>query len=229
MENFILEVHAGDNFTETSKVAQKISNARSGQNVEFVFNCITCVVSRETNLELLQRDYNNADIMEWTTVGPDCIEIYSPELQAEIAEKERAQEEEQRKWHEKWEKEEQDKKAKFLQKIEDVELELSDPNYLAEQERINDDPYGGRCVSYAKEWARLMQKEIADGKPLSEIAAKTSHEADYDGITGFMYGAAVHILSKSWKHGEELRIWHNKQYGKEEGEGVVNPAVITIS
>jgi len=47
------------------------------------------------------------------------------------------------------------------------------------------------------------------------------------GITGFMYGCAVNLLSQCWKHGEELRKWHNKEYGHE-GDGVVNPAVFTI-
>ena len=58
-------------------------------------------------------------------------------------------------------------------------------------------------------------------------AEKCSHDADTDGITGFMYGAAVSILSNHWKYGELLRKWHNKEYGHE-GDGVVNPAVLTI-
>jgi len=34
-----------------------------------------------------------------------------------------------------------------------------------------------------------------------------------------MYGAAVAILSKVWKHGEELRRWHNlKTQIGDEGE-----------
>ena len=59
-------------------------------------------------------------------------------------------------------------------------------------------------------------------------ADKLSHEADVEGITGFMYGCAVSILSQCWKYGEELRKWHNKEYNYE-GDGVVNPAVFTIS
>lgn len=88
--------------------------------------------------------------------------------------------------------------------------------------------YSRGVVDYAELWARLMQKELAGGKTIIECADETSHKADTDGITGFMYGAAVSALSKFWKHGEELRKWHNKEYGHE-GDGVVNPAVLTIS
>jgi hypothetical protein len=62
---------------------------------------------------------------------------------------------------------------------------------------------------------------------LREIAEPTSFELGFLGITGFMYGAAVQILSKCWKHGEDLRKWHNNEYGHE-GEGVVNPAILTL-
>ena len=52
-------------------------------------------------------------------------------------------------------------------------------------------------------------------------AKQLSYEADRDGITGFMYGAAVSILSQYWEYGECLRKWHNKDYGYD-GDGVVN-------
>lgn len=62
-----------------------------------------------------------------------------------------------------------------------------------------------------------------------EVAERTSREADIDGLTGFMYSAAVSVLSSTWVHGEMLRKWHNKSYGVAESEeGVVNPAILTI-
>ena len=72
-----------------------------------------------------------------------------------------------------------------------------------------------------------MEEQIEKGEKLEDIAGKLSQEADEDGITGFMYGAAVSILSECWIYGEDLRRWHNKDYGYV-GNGVVNPAVITI-
>ena len=89
------------------------------------------------------------------------------------------------------------------------------------------DPYSNAVVQYAKKWAELMESRIASGEKLIDIADSTSHEADTEGITGFMYGCAVNALSQLWEHGEELRKWHNKEYDYE-GDGVVNPAILTI-
>lgn len=58
-------------------------------------------------------------------------------------------------------------------------------------------------------------------------ADRLSREADTEGITGFMYGCAVSILSQCWEYGEYLRKWHNKKYDYD-GDGAVNPAVITV-
>jgi hypothetical protein len=101
--------------------------------------------------------------------------------------------------------------------------------------RNNTDPYGRRCYTYAEDWAKLMETEMAGGPAVADCAEATSHEADTDGITGFMYGAAVSILSNCWEHGEELRKWHNldMQIGNEgakanESGGVLNPALLSI-
>lgn len=89
------------------------------------------------------------------------------------------------------------------------------------------DGYSYGIVKYAQRWAELMESEIEGGKAVREIADRTSHEADTDGITGFMYGCAVQALSHFWEYGEDLRKWHNKEYDYS-GDGVVNPAVLTI-
>lgn len=92
---------------------------------------------------------------------------------------------------------------------------------------INNDPYGSGVVRYAERWANMMEQEMESGKSLIEIAYSTSNKADTEGITGYMYGCAVSILSKVWENGEELRKWHNKEYGYD-GDGIVNPAIITV-
>lgn len=58
-------------------------------------------------------------------------------------------------------------------------------------------------------------------------ADRLSREADTEGITIFMYGVAVSILSQCWEFGEYLRKWHNGEYNYD-GDGMVNPAIITI-
>ncbi len=99
----------------------------------------------------------------------------------------------------------------------------------------NQHPYGAAGYRFAARWAAFMEREMASGKKLEEVAEATSHEADDDGITGFMYGCAVSVLSHVWVHGEELRKWHNlsSQIGHE-GEkankegGVLNPALLNF-
>ena len=96
----------------------------------------------------------------------------------------------------------------------------------------NLDPYGHASFTYAERWAEMMENiiESSTDEPMKVIvdnADRLSHEADTEGITGFMYGCAVSILSHCWKYGEELRKWHNKVYNYE-GDGIVNPAVLTI-
>ena len=108
------------------------------------------------------------------------------------------------------------------------------PEMQAEYDRglaNNQDPYGKAVYDFANRWADMLEAEIEKNndpeKVINELAKKTSHDADTDGITGFMYGCAVSILSDCWVYGEILRKWHNKEY-EYDGDGVVNPAILTI-
>lgn len=99
----------------------------------------------------------------------------------------------------------------------------------------NQDPYGNAVYRYASEWATRMEAKLTDGAKLEDIAETCSRAADDEGITGFMYGAAVSILSQAWQHGEALRRWHNlaTQIGNEgekanESGGTLNPALLNI-
>lgn len=97
----------------------------------------------------------------------------------------------------------------------------------------NDDPYSSCVFRYAERWAGMMEEGFLNSEDtISEFmeknADKLSHDSDTEGITGFMYGCAVSILSQCWKYGDALKEWHNKQYNYE-GDGVVNPAVLSVS
>lgn len=96
----------------------------------------------------------------------------------------------------------------------------------------NDDAYGRAAFTYAERWAEALEVEIDKNggdakKAIIENADRLSHESDEEGITEFMYGCAVSILSHCWEYGEHLRKWHNKEDGYE-GDGVVNPAIMTV-
>lgn len=90
----------------------------------------------------------------------------------------------------------------------------------------NQDPYGSGVVRFAERWAELMEKELEEGKLLIDIAGITENQADTEGITGFVYGVAVNVLSHAWKYGEDLRDWHNRKYSYD-GSGVVNPVIMS--
>ena len=98
----------------------------------------------------------------------------------------------------------------------------------------NTDGYGGGVIRFAERWARLMEGRMANGDTLEACADEASSLAD-EGITGFMYGCAVAILSQVWIHGEQLCRWHNlkTQIGHEgekanESGGVLNPAFLSF-
>lgn len=114
-------------------------------------------------------------------------------------------------------------------------MTLSDPEGWEKTAAANTDDYGSAGIRYAERWARLMEGRIAAGDTVEACAEETSHLADNEGITGFMYGCAVSILSQVWIHGDQLRRWHNlKHQLRDEGEkanesgAVLNPAIITI-
>jgi hypothetical protein len=114
-------------------------------------------------------------------------------------------------------------------------MKLRDEKTWNEFVSKNIDPYGACCVRYAQAWAELMETLMANGATVEQCAKNASHDADTEGITGFMYGCAVSMLALCWEHGEVLRRWHNldTQLGTEgieanESGGVLNPAVINI-
>ncbi len=116
------------------------------------------------------------------------------------------------------------------------EFQKADPAAWALWVQNNaNDAYGIGTLEYAARWAAGMDADLADGMKLEDIASRTSHEADTEGITGFMYSMAVGVLAKCWVHGEALRRWHNHEHqiGTEgdaanESGRVLNTALLNI-
>lgn len=61
--NAKIEIHAGCHFSGAGKIAQKKA-IEENTAVEFDFNQVLCVVDKDTNLDWLYRDYNNAHLMD---------------------------------------------------------------------------------------------------------------------------------------------------------------------
>lgn len=115
----------------------------------------------------------------------------------------------------------------------ETELEFKDDEAKQKWEewiKINSKGSYNLCtVDFARRWAKYMQHIMKKhNKSISQIANKTRSVSDIDGITGFMYGISVSVLSQCWKYGDDLKKWHNKEWGHEDAKGVINPAIISI-
>lgn len=115
-------------------------------------------------------------------------------------------------------------------------MKIKDEKVFTEWEKKNTDSYGSCIFRYVRRWADLMEDKIqkcytfynqCPEETIMNVAEITSKEADIEGITGYMYGAAVSILAQCWEYGDTLKKWHNKQYNYN-GDGVVNPAILHV-
>lgn len=225
--NYKIETGAGDMFSRVAEKAKSLA-VDKGFNVEFEFNGIICIVNHQTNLDNLYRDYCIALLMNWETVGPNCPAAYEPGVQAEFERRSTEIDERRAREQAMHEAAEQKKKEQLEEKIKGIEVEWIDPVVYQNWKDKNTDPYSAVIFTFAEQWAKLMQVSIAAGASIERCADNLVGQADTVGLSGYQYGAAVSVLSQCWKHGEDLRKWHNKQYNHE-GEGTVNPAVLTIT
>lgn len=226
--NYKLDTSAGNNFSTVSEKAKQIA-AEKNVTVEFEFNGVICLVDKRTNLDWLYRDYSNSWIMDWKTVGANCLPEYDKETQAEFERRTKISEEKRAKEEAEYRAKEQKEREQFEAKVKGIELELSDVEGWNKSREVNSDGYGSAALDYAEGWAKLMQIEIAKGKTVADCYDYSQKGLGFLGITGFQFGCAVSVLSQTWKHGEELRKVHNKRHGvSEEKEGTVNPAVLRV-
>lgn len=114
-------------------------------------------------------------------------------------------------------------------------MKVINENKLKEYIDNNKSLYGKAIIDYAIRWANLMEKQISEGKEITDIAKQTSYEANIKGVTGFGYGCAVSVLAQCWEYGETLRRWHNldvqlQDEGIEANKdgGTLNPAIWNI-
>ena len=238
-----MSTSCGDHIQNVAEKAKETVLYRNGvlhidnTIIYFDFNDIKCLVDKDTNIDWLIRDYMNAHVMEWKQVGPECYAQYEPEVLAELERREKAREEKQQIESAAYRAKEDTERKLFEEKVKGIEMEIvNQEGYDKWKDNQKGEGYGLACFTYAEGWAKLMQKEFADRNienpditSMIAIAENCSKQVDFMGITGFMYGAAVSILANHWKHGEALRKWHNKEWGVVGGEGVVNPAMFTIS
>lgn len=213
----------------TSVTRDNIKQASGGVYRWFMFNTVICVVSSETDVDLIIRDYRRGDekipadsVLKKVIIGPFPNPILTAdELKhdAEIDAKWAAESAEEHRMYEEEMQLKQDYVTAVTQSqqfqftsdmVEWTDKELNLPmsmtsrEYWAYMQNKNTDPYGIGILKFAERWALVMQAEIAKGKKLEDVYKDASHQADTDGITGFMYGCAKAQLRDTWIHGKEL-------------------------
>ena len=202
-----LETRVGDTIKNTLNNAKNIALSKN-ETVEFDFNGIMCIVDSDSNIEYAERDYSNSFLMKWKTIGPNYVEEYNETIKTEMNTR-KIKSEEESEIRAKEYKEKQDKAKKHLyNKIKDIELDITDINEWNKIVEKNKDSYGSATIRYAEYWGKLMQLEHDNGKTISECVDSTSHDSDIEGVSGFMYNFALNLLIQYWKHGEELKNWH---------------------
>lgn len=211
--------------------------AEENRTIKFDFNGVEVSVVGNSNPELVYRDWSRAlNGYIAKNVGPNPNPVLTDEEKANDARIEAENEQRRQQQQAEYEAKATAKSNAVEAKLNDAKpMELADEAAWQEFKDKNQDGYGGGVVTYAERWARLMQTEMTNGKKLEDVADATSHEADLEGITGFMYGCAVSTLARCWKYGDQLRRWHNlsTQLGNEgekanESGGVLNPALLSI-
>lgn len=235
--NGIFEVSPGAEVTNTIHEAAERAQ-REGRAIVFDFNEIIVTVRADSDSALLVRDYHRA-LSGYTDkhIGPyPAVELTDAEKAHDAAVEAQNEARRQRSQAE-YDARQRAREAAAEAKLLDAPpLDLIAPEAWRDwYDKQGDDGYGRAVFTFAERWARLMQVEIAQGARVADIADRLVSEADIEGITGFMYGCAVSALAKCWRHGEELRRWHNlKTQIRDEGVranesgGVLNPALLNI-
>lgn len=210
-----IEILAGDTIQNACKEAVMLS-INKNMIIEFDFNGQVITALPDSNPEILVKNFlDESDRRHQEYINSD--------------EYKRKQEEYERKELEKT------NQLNIYLKDAPEKMTLKDESGWLSACKANTDPYGHAVIVYAERWARLLEARISKGEVFKDIADECSHLADTEGITGFMYGCAVSILSSVWIYGEELRKWHNistqlnneGEKANEEG-GVLNPALLSL-
>ncbi len=186
--------------------------AEANELVTFSFNGVVIVVARDSNQELIFRDWRrgmNGYLGDKPVAGP----YPSPVLSASELASDAAIEAKNRREADELAAESAREQAAKFNALRGA-LKMAGPLELVDRESWNkivksnsDDEYSARAVQYAEEWGRLMQTRIANGETVAQCADDMGRLADCDGITGAMYGWAACVLENCWKYGDELRKW----------------------
>lgn len=89
-------------------------------------------------------------------------------------------------------------------RLSPIEPSVHDREVWDHWRSVNTDPYGNRIMEYASQWMRMMEGRMSQGQTIVSCMQDTARIADNDGISGYMYGAAVSIIKLVWIHKDEF-------------------------
>lgn len=85
----------------------------------------------------------------------------------------------------------------------------------------NQDSYGWGVMEVVSKLGAALD----EGLPCDKAEAKAIKGS---GITGYMAGAMAGMIAQLHPRGEEFNKYWNHQFGVEDSDGTVNPAIMTI-
>lgn len=81
-----------------------------------------------------------------------------------------------------------------------------------EQLERDKNPFNKIIAEYTHRWARFMQMEMYEGKPVAEIAEKTAEFVNCYPLTPTQFDiVAGAFMPKWWVHGEAFKEWYSSQ------------------
>lgn len=189
-------------------IASMIKFSKSiDMGVESEFNGVLIRVTQDSDPQLIKSQYEFCLENQLPIDGPGKLDI-SPEFSKELEERREIRKQISDLENKKYELKQQLKKKIFEWNVKSESYEIADgcEEVLQSWFDRNQDDYGRRCITYAQDWAKLIQVKIREGVPLTkELVNELSHQADTDGITGFMYGASKNVLRTTWKHWNRIK------------------------
>ena len=230
-----IEILPGSTINEA--IAEAISIAtKEDAEICFDFNSVQVKIRADSNPRLILRDWRRGSHgYHSDVVGPYPADELTDEQKWNDLSIKHENEKRADRARKEYRKKLTAKKQALDREIENCPLDLIDEEFWSNTVARNQDIYSHGIIRYAERWARLMQARIKSPDEIKHIAKQASHDADIEGITGYMYGSAVRILSRTWRHGEALRRWHNLEIQlHDEGEKanesgmVLNPAILCI-
>lgn len=192
----VIEGLVGDEFKDTVRSGRAL-NAATGRDVAFNFNGTDLVVNKDSDADQLFEFH----MKECARRRQEYLN--SPEGIADAAEAERERLEELR------------REQEVAEKVSGGTIELRNKRRWKQYVAANMDSCGSSIIRYAERWAKLMQVEMAAGAKLEDIAEKTSHDADNEGMSGLSHSAALVTLAHCWKHGDQLYKLLSPSYQKD--------------